>query len=415
MMPRSSPPIKRRSRKPPLRVAEILNWADDFHARRGRWPHLDDGPVEGTADENWGAIDRALTVGNRGLSGGTTLAKFLLRRRGRRHWHLPSDLRVNQIVEWADAHHRTTGEWPGTHCSGPIPGAPIGTTWVSIDLALKRGKRGMVGGRSLARVLELHRGVRNRLNVTELTEEDILTWAEDHRVRTGTWPKYQDGNIATAPRETWHAIDSALWKGSRGLRGGDSLAKLLARCRGVRNKSDLPALTIAQIREWIDLYRRRAEMYPTKDSGPIPEAPGETWSGVNAALIAGTRGLPGGDSLPRVLARQFGQRNLAAIPNFTIEAIQGWIVAHQESTGDWPKAISGAIAGAPGETWSAVDNALRRGRRGLTGGSSVTKLVRAYREASPSQNADPRTCEIRGCPTSTDPEEEGTASGHPQS
>jgi hypothetical protein len=36
----------------------------------------------------------------------------------------------------------------------------------------------------------------------------------------------------------------------------------------------------------------------------IPEAPGLTWSAVNMALYGGYRGLPGGDTLSRLLGRR---------------------------------------------------------------------------------------------------------------
>jgi hypothetical protein len=36
----------------------------------------------------------------------------------------------------------------------------------------------------------------------------------------------------------------------------------------------------------------------------VLDAPGETWSGLNSALRLGTRGLPGGDSLHRLLRRE---------------------------------------------------------------------------------------------------------------
>jgi hypothetical protein len=39
--------------------------------------------------------------------------------------------------------------------------------------------------------------------------------------------------VAIAPGETWVAIDAALAHGHRGLPGGDSVARLLARRRGV--------------------------------------------------------------------------------------------------------------------------------------------------------------------------------------
>jgi hypothetical protein len=54
-------------RKPPLTVKQILEWADAFHDRHGRWPHLYDGEVEEVPGQTWAAVDRALTVGTCGL------------------------------------------------------------------------------------------------------------------------------------------------------------------------------------------------------------------------------------------------------------------------------------------------------------------------------------------------------------
>jgi hypothetical protein len=53
-----------------LHVAQILEWADDFHPRTGRWPKIDDGRIAGTTDEKWRNIDNALRYGLRGLPGG---------------------------------------------------------------------------------------------------------------------------------------------------------------------------------------------------------------------------------------------------------------------------------------------------------------------------------------------------------
>jgi hypothetical protein len=65
-------------------------------------------------------------------------------------------LTVEQVLAWADAHHARTGRRPAVR-SGPVPEAP-GETWVGIDLALRRGARGLPGGYSLARLLALLRG-----------------------------------------------------------------------------------------------------------------------------------------------------------------------------------------------------------------------------------------------------------------
>jgi len=51
--------------------------------------------------------------------------------------------------------------------------------------------------------------------------------------------------------------------------------------------------------------------------------------------------------------------------------ILAWADAHHARAGAWPTTRSGPVAGAPGETWRAIDNALRRGHRGLPGDSSL--------------------------------------------
>jgi hypothetical protein len=371
-------PIIPRAPKPRHTISQILRWADEFHQARGRWPNRLDGPVEDTPDENWNAIDHALTAGLRGLPGGTTLAKFLLKYRGRPHHSFPPDLTIPQILAWADAHHRRTGEWPGPH-DGPIPRTRL--TWSAIHTALVRGKRGLPGGTSLPRLLERHRGVHNHLSATALTEAIILGWVDDHYRRTGHYPKLDDGSILAAPGETWNAVQNALIKGGRGLPGGDSLAKFLARHRGVRNKSELPPLTIEQVKAWALAHKDRTGRWPTAHSGPIPEAAGETWSAVHSALTAGLRGFRAGDSLARLLSRECGRRNPAKVPQLTPRRIKKWVRKHHEQTGNWPTALSGPIHGVPGETWGAVANAMRKGRRGLPGGMTLAKLVRECRES----------------------------------
>jgi hypothetical protein len=70
----------------------------------------------------------------------------------------------------------------------------------------------------------------------KLTVAQILAWADAHQAQTGDWPKVRSGSVAGAPGETWQALDGALKHGHRGLPGGDSLARLLLRTRGVRER-----------------------------------------------------------------------------------------------------------------------------------------------------------------------------------
>ena len=151
--------------------------------------------------------------------------------------------------------------------------------------------------------------------------------------------------------------------------GKGSLAKFLTRHRGIRNKSDLPSLTVDQIKAWAEAHHTRTGSWPAAHSGKIHDAPGESWSAVHSALTSGLRGLPGGDSLARLLERECGRRNPAEVPRLTLVGIRRWVVRHHELTGKWPKALSGPIAGVEGETWGAVANALQKGRRGLRAGA----------------------------------------------
>ncbi len=212
-----------------------------------------------------------------------------------------------------------------------------------------------------------------------LSVKQILEWADAHFERTGRWPKEHSGPITDAPGETWLAVTSALREGLRGLSGGSSLPRLLAKCRKVRNLHALPPYTTRRILAWADAHRLRHGRWPTRDSGPIKSMSGETWGAINAALQRGMRGLPRGSSLARLLARHRGRRNHLALPRHSVGQVRRWADSYFVRHGKWPTASSGPIDGAPGETWHNVDQALRQGVRGLPGGSSLFKLLRARR------------------------------------
>ncbi len=275
-----------------------------------------------------------------------------------------------------DGYHKREGRWPQLD-SGPIPEAP-GETWASVHGALSGGRRGLPAASSLAQLLAEHRGVRNLAALPDLTIAQILCWADRHHRQTGDWPANNSGDAATAPGETWAALNSSLTCGRRGLPGGMTLAQLLARERGVRNHRDLPPLNVDTILAWVDRYRQREGCWPKRDSGPSADAPGETWTGCDVALKKGNRGLPGGSSLPQLLAQKRGVRNHLALLPFRIKDILTRARTHRRQTGAWPTAKSGPIAGAS-ENWRTVNNALLIGFRGLRGGSSLAKLLQGLK------------------------------------
>jgi hypothetical protein len=221
-----------------------------------------------------------------------------------------------------------------------------------------------------------------------LTVARILAWADSHLARTGRWPGCEGGHVLDDRNEEWENINQALARGYRGLPGGDTLARPLTRERGRRHANRLPQLTEEQVAEWARTHRARTGRWPREKGGPVKSVPGETWSAIGSARRQGLRGLPR-TSLPRLLARRFGDRNRGDLLRLTEQAILRWPDAYHEAHGRWPICTSGAIAEAPGETWAAVQAALPEGGRGLPGGSSLGRLL-AERRQVPNRVRPPR-------------------------
>src|SRR5262245_30705220 len=122
----------------------------------------------------------------------------------------------------------------------------------------------------------------------------ILSWADAHHGRTGAWPTSETGALSESPGETWRRMDTALRLGRRvandlrvglrGMPGRTSLARTLTAQRGVRHPPDRPPLTQHEILAWADAHHGRTGAWPTSESGALPEAPGETWRGIDTAL-----------------------------------------------------------------------------------------------------------------------------------
>jgi hypothetical protein len=293
-------------------LTQILAWADARHARTACWPRKDSGPVRFNLNENWRNIDNALRYGLRGLPGKSSLARFLAEQRGVRNKQALPPLTEDLILRWAEEHFRATGDWP-TVLSGCVPAAPD-EFWANLNMALHEGGRGLPGGSSLARLLEARRGVPNRNNLPRFTVAIILEWADAWHRRTGGWPHKTIGPIPESPGNTWHAVNDALRMGNRGIAGGDSLAELLRRERGVRNRARLPRLTLKGIVAWAEGHRLRTGDWPGVTSGTIPEAPGENWHAVNLALHCGLRGLRPGGSSAKLLCLRRGEKSGRHLP-----------------------------------------------------------------------------------------------------
>jgi hypothetical protein len=288
-------------------------------------------------------------------------------------------LTVPQILAWADAFHKATGSWPKRD-SGRIIGS-LGENWSAVNLALRNCGRGLhVPCISLARLLEEQRGVRNRGRLPKFTVRQIVAWTIAHYERTSTWPTHSSGPIRGAPGETWFAVDKSLRNGTRGLKGGSSLFRLLVEHHHVRRHRRVPAITTDQILAWADAHFARFKCPPNQTSRRIPGTSGITWGAVDQMLDEGYRGLPGGSSLSLLLDGRYPVRSRHPAP-LRISQILRWAKAYFREHRKWPHVKSAGFAGDSGITWGAVHQALRGGYRGLPGGSSLSKLLRKHFKA----------------------------------
>ncbi len=213
-------------------------------------------------------------------------------------------------------------------------------------------------------------------NQSPLTIRDILEWVDAHFSRTGKWPISRAGPIYDQPGRTWEAVNSALTKGGCGLPGGDSLARVLSRKRGVNyTRRSWPELTRQKILGWSDYHYQCTGQWPDRDSGPVRGAAEIAWVTVDRYLKQGNKTLPGGSSLAKLLREARNVWDGRGKPRLTINLVRKWAKEHCDATGRWPVTMSGKLHGRPNEDWAAIDMALRHGRRGLTGGTSLSRLL----------------------------------------
>ncbi|MCH8165576.1 MAG: hypothetical protein IH889_08200 [Planctomycetes bacterium] len=211
-----------------------------------------------------------------------------------------------------------------------------------------------------------------------MTETQIVKWAKEHQKRTSRWPHTLAGPVRGVPHEHWKKLSVALAQGHRGLPGGSSLIKLLAKHCRVRDSRNPPRLTTKRLLAWADAYYQRTGDWPSRQSGRVAEAPGETWLIISMAMSDGRRGLRAGSSLVKLLSTHrtaLYQRKGLPLDR---SRILNWAAAHHELTGKLPTKKSGPVREEPGELWSAIDAALRAGSRSLRGRSSLAEFLNKY-------------------------------------
>ena len=298
-------------------------------------------------------------------------------------------LTIDLITDWIGQYIEKHRKQPNRN-SGSIAFAPEsyeGITWPTVDAALKNGSRGLPGGSSLADLIQEKFGIMNPANLPPLIKDMIVKWVTQHIAKHGEKPLRSSGPVEFATDDyegiTWAAVDSAFKQGSRGLPCGSSLASFIEEEFGIVNPANLVPLTEEMIVQWVTQYIEKSNKKPSRDSGVVDFAvipyEGITWALIDAALKGGSRGLPEGSSLTKLIEKKFGIRGYHSPPPLPKELIISWVEKFIEKYGRKPTKIDRVVEFADREhngiTWGAIDMVLWRGDRGFVKGSSLAGLI----------------------------------------
>jgi hypothetical protein len=141
-----------------------------------------------------------------------------------------------------------------------------------------------------------------------------------------------------------------------------------------------PVLERERILIAADNFHAEYVRWPTFTDKDVPGLPGETWGGINQALMTGGRGLQeGGLSLARLLLEYRGVRSIGYLPPLALIEVLTAGDAFYKQHGHYPlRNEKRAVPGMPDETWSSINLALYEGRRGLPK-SSLSRVFREHR------------------------------------
>ena len=136
---------------------DVVQASQNFHRENGVWPQAASGRADNhfNFSTSWGSVDIALKEGWWGLPGSSSLAR-LLHERGLKVNKIikPSDLTEDAVVNAAIKFYRQFGQFPKTKMTDDaFPYIGFHTSWQGLNLAIARGKWGLPGGSSLARLL----------------------------------------------------------------------------------------------------------------------------------------------------------------------------------------------------------------------------------------------------------------------
>ncbi|MBW2187231.1 MAG: hypothetical protein JRG71_12795 [Deltaproteobacteria bacterium] len=220
----------------------------------------------------------------------------------------------------------------------------------------------------------------NNRKVIRLDDEKIERLISEYHRINGEYPKRNSVEVPGHAKLTWAQIDSALINGSDGLKNGRSLAIVLEQKFGVVTFRNKPKFSEDEILMWADAYKQRYGDWPNRAVGIIEESLVEdTWQAVHSALNEGARGLPGKDTLTKLIERNRHVERRTVKSALTVATIIDYADDHHEKTGTWPTKKSGKVLANNDETWGGIDKSLHEGFRTLPSGTTLAAILSEHR------------------------------------
>jgi len=287
--------------KPSLTIVKIQAAITAFHKDQGTHPNEKSG--DATAyfgyPETWSAVQAAAYHGVRGLPGGSTLIT-IAREMGLVKGKPP--LNMPLVKKAISSFYKEHGIHPNGASGDATAYFGYSETWGAVQSALKKGYRGLPGGKTLVEVaiqMGLHQ---KREPLTKaILRRAIHKFYDEH----GFPPTAESGD-ATAYfgyQVMWRTIDSCIRYGNRGLSKGGSLAQVV---RDMKLRLVKPPLSEEIVGQAISSFRSDHGKIPHEKSGDATAYFGypETWSAVGSCCRLGLRGLPGGTTLAKMAKRR---------------------------------------------------------------------------------------------------------------
>lgn len=249
----------------------------EWHRERGMWPSKS---TKGRCDRlrvSWGTIHDNLV--KKGTSLAAVVARLSNQSYRKKNWT------ITELERLVLSHYERCGEWPSLATQGFAPETTM--SWTAISERLRNN------GSSLAMIVaKLANTTYKHEEFTMRQFEEMIT--EEHE-RSGNWPTDNSKGYAPGTTLSWCAV------GVRLRKLGTTLSCVVDRLSGrtpLRQK-----LSEQLIEKWVIDWMRHTGMEPgPKTEGTIPGT-SLSWANINDNLKYGKRGLPGGDSLTKMVAR----------------------------------------------------------------------------------------------------------------